>query len=236
MVTYSIQRGMKIATEFTPETFGYLKSVGPVFMLSIPDSGKTKRHAFQVCQCECGQFTVARRCTLVTKKYKKSCGCKALQARVDSTKKHGKTGTREYAIYHAMKNRCLNVNDPRYPDYGGAGVGLAPEWNTEDGKGFDTWFAHIGPRPSPKHSQDRFPNPFGNYEPGNVRWATNQEQCNNKKRTLYVEYEGKQWSASDLSRHLGFKSNVIASRKNLGWSDYDAIHTPPKYRKPKDGK
>ena len=39
---------------------------------------------------------------------------------------------------------------------------------------------HIGPRPSGEHSLDRI-NPFGNYEPGNVRWATAEVQANNKR-------------------------------------------------------
>lgn len=39
-----------------------------------------------------------------------------------------------------------------------------------------------GPRPSTKHSIDRYPNPFGDYEPGNVRWATASEQARNQRR------------------------------------------------------
>jgi len=45
---------------------------------------------------------------------------------------------------------------------------------------FQSFLAYIGPRPSHKHSLDRIEN-NGNYEPGNVRWATRKEQHANTR-------------------------------------------------------
>ena len=43
---------------------------------------------------------------------------------------------------------------------------------------FDQWFAELGPRPEGM-TVDRI-DPMGHYEPGNVRWATVQEQARNR--------------------------------------------------------
>ena len=63
--------------------------------------------------------------------------------------------------------------------YGGRGITIYPEWRHS----FPTFLKYIeenlGPRPKSK-SLDRYPNCDGNYEPGNLRWATPKEQNLNK--------------------------------------------------------
>jgi len=43
---------------------------------------------------------------------------------------------------------------------------------------FEQWFAELGPRPEGM-TVDRI-DPMGHYEPGNVRWATAEEQARNR--------------------------------------------------------
>jgi hypothetical protein len=68
----------------------------------------------------------------------------------------------------------MNPKRLKYPLYGGRGV-----------KFLFTSFQHflgtLGERPAGK-SLDRYPDPYGNYEPGNVRWATRKEQAANKRK------------------------------------------------------
>lgn len=53
---------------------------------------------------------------------------------------------------------------------------MCEEWR----ESFEAFFAHVGPRPSLAYSLDRIDNDRG-YEPGNVRWATDSEQQQNRR-------------------------------------------------------
>jgi len=95
--------------------------------------------------------------------------------------KHGHAGnggmTPEYRAWANMKTRCYAPSYRGYHNYGGRGIRVADEWRNS----FEAFYAHVGPRPSAQHSIDRIDN-GGNYEPGNVRWATRNEQQGNKRR------------------------------------------------------
>lgn len=84
-----------------------------------------------------------------------------------------------------MKSRCLNRNDPDFKDYGGRGVSICGEWI----ESFAAFLAHIGNKPDPTLSLDRIDN-NGNYEPGNVRWATQSVQNANRR-----SYRSGKWPA-----------------------------------------
>jgi hypothetical protein len=75
-----------------------------------------------------------------------------------------------------MVQRVTNPRHPRYGRYGGLGVTINPEWQSS----FQAFLRDVGVRPEGT-TLDRI-NPFGNYEPGNVRWATAREQANNMRR------------------------------------------------------
>ena len=75
-----------------------------------------------------------------------------------------------------MKDRCLNPNNARYAYYGGRGITVCPQW----AHSFEQFLADVGEKPSPELSIDRIDND-GNYEPGNVRWATKSEQSFNTR-------------------------------------------------------
>lgn len=90
-----------------------------------------------------------------------------------------------YPLWRAIVQRCEQETHPDYPRYGGRGIRLCEQWH--DVRVFVADLeAEIGPRPP-----DRLPNGHaafsldrrdndGNYEPGNVRWATRLEQVLNR--------------------------------------------------------
>ena len=82
----------------------------------------------------------------------------------------------ELAAWNALKNRCFSPINKSFKNYGGRGITVYSGWVND----FDAFYTYIGPKPTPKHSIDRIDND-GNYEPGNVRWATQLQQANNKR-------------------------------------------------------
>ena len=131
------------------------------------------------CRCVCGLESVVDGASL-RRGSARSCGC--LRLRKPSRRKHGyacNPGGRvapEYQAWRGMKTRCLNPRCRKYPDYGGRGIRVCPEWLDS----FEAFLEHIGPRPGQGWSVDRI-DVDGHYEPGNVRWATAKQQAQNRR-------------------------------------------------------
>lgn len=80
------------------------------------------------------------------------------------------------ATWHSMIRRCHDPEHPSYFDYGARGITVCDRWR----ESFVRFVVDMGPKPTPTHSLDRINND-GDYEPGNVRWATRAEQRANQR-------------------------------------------------------
>jgi hypothetical protein len=86
-----------------------------------------------------------------------------------------------------MKDRCYREAHPQFNYYGKAGIKVCDRWMHS----FETFYADMGKRPSSKHSIDRWPDPYGNYEPQKCRWATWKEQRANRRTWCQQQIDGR---------------------------------------------
>jgi hypothetical protein len=164
--------------DLTGLTFGRLTVI--LFAGSKKD-GSTSRRARWKCKCLCGNTIITASNDLV-RGHTKSCGCwkdeanssaHLIHGHAKSSKKVGRQRTRTYVSFESAKSRCNNSNDPSYGHYGGRGIKFLFS-------SFQHFLATLGERPI-GHTLDRFPDNDGNYEPGNVRWATYKQQAVNRR-------------------------------------------------------
>jgi hypothetical protein len=107
---------------------------------------------------------------------KTSCGCQ--RAEKPHRLEHGHTGkagpSPTYRSWMKVIQRCTNPKSNRWSRYGGRGIAVCKRWLS-----FKAFLEDVGERPAGK-TIDRVDND-GNYEPGNVRWATPKEQVANRR-------------------------------------------------------
>lgn len=172
-----------------------------------------------ICRCDCGnpkKLVVAAgnlRHGSVT-----SCGCIVIAALVARSKKHGMLGTPEYEAWNSIKKRCYNPKHFAYANYGGRGITMCDEWKND----FMVFYRDMGPRPSSNHSIDREKNELG-YSKSNCRWATLEEQNNNRRNNVYITYEDRTQTLAMWCKELGLNRHLVGARIRKGWLFEEAI-------------
>lgn len=132
----------------------------------------------------------------------------------------GPTGTPEYRSWTMARNRCRNPRADQYALYGGRGIIFSAVFDD-----FKAFLFEVGPRPSNKHSIERIDNSKG-YEPGNIKWATQTEQCNNRRSNRFIEFGGKTRTLAEWGRVTGLGWATIQGRLAIGWTVGEALTTP----------
>lgn len=125
---------------------------------------------------------------------------------------HRKSSTTEYRSWSEMKRRCKSKERDKYNSWALKGVVVCERW-LEFQKSYDD----MGPKPSKDHQIERIDND-GNYEPGNCRWATRKEQCNNRRNSHFLTLGTKTQTIQQWCDQLGIPDTTLHNRLKRGWS------------------
>lgn len=168
-----------------------------------------------LCKCDCGNekfICVTHVVPGIVKNCSMSCpiAISTRQIQLASFRgTHGMSKTRIYRIWAGMINRCTNPNSPKYSSYGGRGIKVCDRWMKfenfyEDvGKAYEEHIKVFGIKDT---TADRYPDVNGNYELGNFRWATNDEQQKTTRRNPKTE---------NLEEHNLWKNRFSANIHNI---------------------
>ena len=160
------------------------------------------------CLCDCGvikQVTAAalRRGNVV------SCGCKKndnARALGLASATHGASKSRTYNIWHGIKARVFNKNNPSYKDYGGRGVTMCKEWS----ESFAHFLKDMGPAPD-GFVIDRI-DCDGDYMPSNCRWVSTQQSAENKRCSRIVLLGGEKMTLEKAAKATGIPAATLRYR------------------------
>jgi len=126
--------------------------------------------------------------------------------------------TPEYRVWGNMMSRCYNKNHADYPRYGSVGVIVEERWHK-----FENFIADMGLRPEGVWFIHRYP-PDANYGPKTARWATREEQDNERRNSKYLTFQGKKQTYAQWGRELGIDKTTIRGRVLKGWPVEMVLH------------
>lgn len=172
--------------------------------------------------CDCGVAVMVLESSLWYENTR-SCGClKRDYAKSGvANKRHGHAPKNGHSptltSWASMIGRVTNPNSIGWNRYGGRGIKVCERWKT-----FENFLADMGERPAGT-SIDRIDN-NGDYEPGNCRWGTRQEQAENTSSAIMVTLNGEQMSMSRAARVLGIDPSSLHDwQKRYGIGHQEAV-------------
>ena len=162
-----------------------------------------------------------------------SCGC--LNREVATAKaignthrlSHNMSRSPEYRKWDSMLQRCTNKSNPNYERYGAKGISVDPAWLD-----FAQFYKDMGGLPTTKHTLERL-NTKENYSKGNCKWATREEQDDNKLQSIRYEYKGKLQSINELAQLSNVPRQTIYMRLHRHGYSVEQALTEPLGAKPK---
>lgn len=176
----------------------------------------TNRWSMWHCKCDCGNEIDVRYTHLVTGNTR-SCGCLLDESRKTNNENRRGSVSKNFVfvgnldkhplrlIWKSMLMRCNNPNAFGYKHYGGRGIKVCDSWSGN--LGFENFVNDMGVRPDGT-TLDRI-NVNGDYCPENCRWATTEQQMNNRTDNSCIILNGKSITCSQLCKQYGFYRTYV---------------------------
>lgn len=158
----------------------------------------------------------------------RSCGCMKAQIIRRARTVHGRAVEKgpTYRTWKGMRHRCNSPSHKSWKNYGGRGIRVCERWDS-----FENFLSDMGEKPEGM-TLERIDND-GNYEPGNCRWATPKENCNNRRTSRILSLNGRSMTLEQWSDEVKIHSDTLSKRIASGWSVEKALTTPLKKIKSK---
>lgn len=184
----------------------------------LEDLGSPNRRRRVLVACDCGTRKEADWPHI---KYGciRTCGCIRPEVLDARNRTHGASYSRTYSIWRGMLQRSVNINRVRAESMGYGHVSVCDRWRS-----FEAFLADMGEAPLGR-SLDRIDGSRG-YEPGNCRWATNQQQRENSTYVRMVTFNGETRTIAGWARHLKIAPSTLYTRLNRGWPVERALTVP----------
>lgn len=197
----------KLAKDVTGQRFGKLVALGPV--------AHSRYGTLWLCQCDCGNTVTILGTNL--RNVQRSCGCSRGKPEhlIAMNTTHGLYGHPLHKAWDSIIQRCENPKNKNYARYGGRGISICAEWR-HDLLAFHAYVSLLPHCGDKGYSLDRIDND-GNYEPGNLRWATSKEQQRNTGFNVILTHNGKSQCVSAWAEELGISAHKLRYRISRGW-------------------
>ena len=167
------------------------------------------------CECDCGNVFEAATSSISNAKITQcpECGRKTNKEKsVKQLTTHGKSKTKLYGVWHSMISRCGIKTDTNYKFYGGRGISVCKSWKNDFVK-FYEWAISNGYKEG--LTIERKDN-NKDYSENNCKWATMQEQANNKRTTRLITVDGITKTQTEWARLIGISHTAFCQARRTG--------------------
>ena len=183
---------MRVRKEFVPEMFAgnFVRECSPSHRQQRNRKKPTPIRRVELTCFNCKNlFKVSAAAAI---RIQQRCCSGSCSAAIDAVFEGGNGKHPLYSRWLSMNQRCNNSGHSNYANYGGRGITISDEL-----KDFETYSNYLDSLPNKdyKLSIDRIDN-NGNYEKGNLRWATRSTQVANQRTNSRGtnSYKGVSWS------------------------------------------